>query len=62
MEMQTRHVTGCMMCLKSELRNEGAEWCTLFTHGKAFLDLHPIPDTNHISRKAGTNFRKLREE
>lgn len=36
--------------LKCELRNERAEGCMLFTRGKAFLDLHPMPDTDHISR------------
>jgi len=62
MEMLTRHVVGCMMRLKCELENKGAEGPMLFTHGEAFLDLHPILDTNHTSRETGTNFRKLREE
>lgn len=62
MEMQTRHVVGCTMWIKCEPRNEGAEGRMLFAHGKACLDLHPILDTNYISRKTGTKFRKLRED
>lgn len=60
-EMQTRHLTGYMMWLKYELRNEDTKGC-MFTHRKAFLDQHPILGINYISGKTGTNFRKLRQQ
>lgn len=62
MEMQTRHITGCMTWLKCELRNEGAEGCMLFTHGKVSLDLHPVLATDYILRKIGQDGGKLRKE
>lgn len=53
---------GCMTWLKCELRNEGAEGCMLFTHGKVFLDLHPVLATDYILRKTGQDGGKLRKE
>lgn len=39
MEMQTSHVTGQMMWLKYDLRNESSKGLVLFTDGKVFFFL-----------------------
>lgn len=49
MEMQTSHVTGQMMWLKYDLRDESSKGLVLFTDGKVFFfEICSIPNTDNI--------------